>query len=499
MAVIWRKTGPKAKPEMPELRETGLRLRTDDPKALARSRLSNRVPSASLTMQRFPLFLLLPALAAVLTLTGCQTTSPSARNSLAQWPNWRGPLQMGVAPQADPPTSFGETENLRWKVKVPGRGTSTPVIWESKVFLLTAIPVGDPATNAAAGNPPAEGAAAMVETGAARQQFVVLCYDRATGGELWRRVVREQAPIAGHHRDHGYASASPVTDGKVLIAHFNSYGTYALDLQGRLLWEKDLGDMRTRNDFGEGSSPALDGDTVVVLWDHEGDDFIVALDKRTGDERWRQTRDEPTGWTTPLIVNHAGRKLVVVNGTNRVRAYDLATGQPIWECAGQTANAIPTPVTEAGVVYVTSGYRGSALQAIQLGHTGQISAENGLLWERKKNTPYVPSPLLYEGRVYVFSGNLAVLSVVNAKDGEVLVDAQRLEGINGIYASPGAAAGRVYVAGRDGSVWVLKSGPQLEVIAKTKFDEGFDASPALVGRELFLRGRQHLYCLAAPR
>jgi outer membrane protein assembly factor BamB len=439
------------------------------------------------------------ALVVALGLAGCSTPRPSQPVMEANWPGWRGPWQTGVAPLANPPVTFSESENLKWKVKLPGQGTSTPIVWGENVFILTAIPKG-PVTAAATPTNSAVGpAAGMVEPPGEVQQFVVLCYDRASGQERWRRVVREQAPVAGHHKDHGYASASPVTDGKTLIAHFNSYGTYGLDLAGRLLWETDLGDMQTRNDFGEGSSPALDGNFVVVLWDHEGEDFIVALDKDTGKERWRQLRDEPTGWSTPLIVSHQGRKVVVVNGTNRVRAYDLATGEPLWDCAGQTANAIPTPAAADGVVYVTSGFRGSALQAIQLGHRGEITSDNGLLWSRKKNTPYVPSPLLYEGLLYLFSGNNATLSIIEARTGEAPVDAERLEGIFGVYASPAGAAGRVYVAGRDGNVWVLKAGPQIEVLAKTKFNEGFDASPAPAGRQLFLRGREHLYCLVEAK
>jgi outer membrane protein assembly factor BamB len=434
-----------------------------------------------------------------LALAGCSTPRGTPRTAGSNWPAWRGPLQIGVSLDASPPTRFGEAENLKWKTPIPGSGTSTPVIWGDRVFILTVIPTGK--VGVAVGQPGAAAnpMAGMVDSPDQMQQFAVLCYERTTGQELWRRIVREQMPVAGHHKDHGYASASPVTDGEILIAHFNSYGTYALDLAGRLLWEVDLGDMQTRNDFGEGSSPALDGDTVVVLWDHEGDDFIVALDRRTGKERWRQPRDEPTGWCTPLIVSHQGRKVVVVNGTNRVRAYDLANGEPLWECAGQTANAIPTPVSGEGVVYVTSGFRGSALQAIQLGHRGEITSDNGLLWARKKNTPYVPSPLLYESLLYFYSGNNATLSIVEARTGEVKVDAERLEGIFGVYASPAAAAGRVYLAGRDGNVWVLKAGDKIEVLSRTKFSEGFDASPALVGNELFLRGRAHLYCLAEPK
>lgn len=407
---------------------------------------------------------------------------PAEEPFLQNWPAWRGPLATGVAPLADPPMEWSETKNLKWKTKLPGSGASTPIVWSNQVFILAAIPTGKKA----------EASPDALEI----HQFVVLCYDRATGKELWRRVAQERAPYAGHHQDHSYASASPVTDGEQLIAHFGSYGTYGYDLGGKLLWEKQLGVMQTRRNFGEGSSPALAGNSVVIVWDHEGDDFIVALDKRTGKELWREKRDEPTNWTTPVIVEHAGAKQVIVNGTNHVRSYELATGKLIWECSGQTGNPMPCPVAGKGMVYVTSGFRGSALLAIKLGRTGDLTGTDAIVWTYKKNTPYVPSPLLYDDLFYCFAENTAVLSVFDVGSGKAVVDGERLQGISGVYASPVGVAGRVYLAGRDGNVWVIKRSPKLEVLAKNKLDDGFDASPAAVGKEMFLRGRQHLYCLA---
>ncbi len=415
----------------------------------------------------------------LLPLTGAALESGEAMKR--NWPQWRGPLATGVSPAAQPPVSWSETNNVRWKVKVPGRGTASPIIWENQLFLLTAVDV--------------ETAAADANT--RPRQFKVLAYDRATGRLVWERTAREQVPHAGHHRDHGYASASAIRDGDVLIAHFGSYGTYAYDLAGKPLWEKDLGDMRTRNSFGEGSSPALHGNTVVVLWDHEGTDFIVALDKRTGAELWRTERDEPTGWCTPLVVvMHGGKTQVVVNGTNKVRSYDLATGKLLWECGGQTGNPVPSAVAMDDRVLVTSGFRGSALQAIRLDRTGDLTGTDAVLWSYNRHTPYVPSPLLYDGLLYLFAGNEATLSVCDARTGERHIDAERIEGIRGVYASAGGAADQVYLVGRDGGTVVLRKGPKLEVLARNRLDDAFDASPAFVGRDLFLRGREHLYCLA---
>lgn len=434
--------------------------------------------------------LTLPTLALLMGLQARAATNPDD-----QWPSWRGPQGTGAASRAHPPVEWSESRNVAWKVPVPGRGSSTPVVWADQVFLLTAIPDGPEASAAAESPGGGRGGRGRGESPSVPQRFTVLSFDRKDGKVHWQHTPRIQVPHEGHHKDHGFASASPVTDGKVLIASFGSFGLFAYNLQGKLLWEKDLGDMRTRNSFGEGSSPALHGNTAVVLWDHEGDDFIVALDTRDGRELWRQRRDEPTGWSTPLIVEHGGKVQVVVNGTNRVRAYDLADGTLLWECAGQTANAIPTPVVDGGRVIVMSGFRGSALQVIQLGGQGDLSGTDAIVWSRNKGTPYVPSPLLYGRRLYFLSGNTGILSVLDAKSGRADVEMERLEGISGVYASPVAADGRVYIAGRDGIVVVLKDGPKVEVLATNRLDDGFDASPALVGDRLFLRGRGSLYCL----
>jgi outer membrane protein assembly factor BamB len=381
------------------------------------------------------------------------------------------------------------------------------VVWDNQVFILTAIPTGPEAAAETAdggGQSPERserprrggGGGGMVDRPTRAQQFTVLSFDRKTGKQRWTHSPRTQLPHEGHHKDHGFASASPVTDGQHLIVSFGSFGLYGYNLKGKLLWEKDLGDMRTRNSFGEGSSPALDGNTVVVLWDHEGDDFIVALDKRDGRELWRQTRDEPTGWCTPLIVSHGGRKQVIVNGTNKVRSYDLKDGKLLWECAGQTVNAIPSAVSTGDRVFVMSGYRGNALQALRLDRSGDITGTDGIVWSHAKSTPYVPSPLLVGDTLYFISNNSAMLSAFDAVSGKAHFEAERLEGLNGVYASPVAADGRVYVVGRDGNTAVLRQGPRLEILAKNRLDDGFDASPAIVGKQIFLRGRQSLYCIA---
>jgi outer membrane protein assembly factor BamB len=252
--------------------------------------------------------------------------------------------------------------------------------------------------------------------------------------------------------------------------------------------------MVTRSSFGEGSSPALVGGAVVVLMDQESNSSIEAVDRATGKTLWKQARDEPSTWSTPLVVTHGGRTEIVVNGTNRARSYDPADGKVLWECGGQTLNVVPTPVAGFGMVFCTSGFRGSSLQAIALGRGGDLTGTDAVRWEIKRNTPYVPSPLLYGERLYFFAVNTPRLSCVDARTGEAHFSAEEIEGLRGVYASPVGAADRVYLAGREGAVAVIRNGDRLEILALNRLEDGFDASPAIVGNDLYLRGKKNLYC-----
>lgn len=327
---------------------------------------------------------------------------------------------------------------------------------------------------------------------------MILCLDRQTGKTLWRQVAREEVPHEGHHQDGSYSASSPVTDGKHVFAYFGSRGLYCYDMNGALQWSQDFGDMRTSNSFGEGSTPALHGNTLVVNWDHEGESFIIALDKNTGKTLWKKSREERTAWSTPLIVEHGGKYQVVTSATEKIRSYDLGTGELLWECGGMTRNAIPSPVAGHGMVYCLSGFRGSALLAIRLGKTGDLTNSDAIAWKHDRSTPYVPSPLLYDDRLYFLASNNGRLSLFNAKTGAMLMNAETLDGIPNVYASPVGAAGRIYLAGRNGTTVVIKHADQLEVLATNRLEDKFDASPAVAGKELFLRGRENLYCLAEP-
>jgi outer membrane protein assembly factor BamB len=408
------------------------------------------------------------------------------------WAQWRGPQGNGVSTTANPPVEWSETSNIKWKVEIPGRGSASPVVWGDRVYLLTAVPTGVPAS---ASHEPRGGMEPRVA-----HRFTVMAIDRRDGKVVWERVARETVPHSGTRQDNGtWASASAVTDGQQVIANFESNGMYAYDVEGKLLWQKDFGDKRIRNEFGEGSTPVIHGNYVVLVWDELGDSFIVALDKRTGEERWRVSRDEVDSWATPLVVVHQGRPQVIANGMNRVRSYDLETGRIVWESAGTTMNAIPSPVAADGTVIVTGGFRGNDLKAIRLaGAQGDITGTDAIAWSLNRDTPYVPSPVLYNGILYLLKSNSGILSAYDFRTGQGHYLLQRMQGLSEVFSSPVAAAGRVYFPGRDGTTLVLRHGPSYEVLATNRLDDGFDASPALAGSELYLRGNRYLYCIATP-
>jgi outer membrane protein assembly factor BamB len=438
--------------------------------------------------------LTLGAAGSAIVLTGALNAyNPEAEK---YWPQWRGPSATGVSKHATPPLEWSETKNVRWKKEIPGSGSGTPVIWGDKLFILAAVPM--PATTPDAGLRLVSQQRRDPAAPPAIHRYTIMALDRRDGKVIWERVAREEAPHEGTHQQFGtFASPSAVTDGEVVVASFESRGIYAYDMNGKLLWQKDLGDKSMRNQFGEGSTPALYGNSVVVVWDHQGDSFIVAFDKKTGNERWRAERKEIDSWATPLVVEHGGRAQVVTAGTNQVRSYDLETGKLLWFGEGLTANPIPSPVAIEGLVILTSGFRGNDLQAVKLAEAkDDITKSPAIAWTLERDTPYVPSPLLYDGILYLLKGNTGVLSTFDGKTGQPHYQLQRLDATPNVFASPVGAAGRVYVAGQEGTTAVLKAGPTFEVLATNKLDDGFNASPALVDNALYLRGKRFLYCIA---
>ena len=520
-------------------------------------------------------------LAAVLALTAALALSaePNIKDS---WHQWRGPHNNGVA-EGDAPLHFSDTENVKWKIKVPGKGNSTPVIWGDTIFLTTAVPA-EPMPEAQAGGgrrggrggPPRGGPggrargfdpARMLErlpeqqrkqaeellkgrsmdelSDEERQQFreimrsafgggrgrrgerggpggpggrrggpggpaaggsvipthkfVVMAIDKNTGKVLWEQTATEQRPHEGHHPQYGsFASNSPVTDGETLYVNFGSRGVYAFDLEGNLKWKKDLGKLQMRLAFGEGIAPIIHGNHLVIQNDHEGESYIVVLDKRDGKEIWRAGRDERSSWPQPIVVQHKGRNQLVTSST-RVRAYELETGALIWEAGGLGGNAIPAVVNvDNEMVIAMTGWRDANALAIKLGGAGDLTDNTDYIaWSNQKGNSYTASPVLHDGILY-FITDRGMVSAVDANSGEPFYLQQRLPEVYSFKASPVAANGKLYLATEQGDVVVLKLGQTYEVLATNKMgDEMFVSSPVVVGGDLYLRSQDELFCISS--
>ena len=414
--------------------------------------------------------------------------------AMQYWPEWRGPLGTGAAPKGNPPVKWSQTKNIRWKTPLPGAGHSTPIVWGDRVFITTAIPYGKPMP---VKEPEIEGAHDYRSARRA-MEFAVIAINRTDGKILWRTTVLKALPHEGDHYTGSMASNSPVTDGKHVYAFFGSRGLHCLDFKGEKKWSVDLGRMRIKHGHGEGASPTIYGNKIIVNWDHAEQSFIAAFDKLTGKQLWKTNRQEVTSWSTPIVVKVDGKPQIIVNGTQRVRGYDLENGKVIWKCAGLSANIVASPVSSGGVVYVGSSYVKRGMMAIKLsGAKGDISSSKHVLWRRSYGAPYVPSLLLYEQSLYSLKHYQPVLSRFSVKTGKDPDGPYRLYGLRNIYASPIAAGGRIYITDRDGTTLVIKHGGEFKVLATNRLDESINASAAVAGDELFLRGDQHLYCISA--
>lgn len=395
------------------------------------------------------------------------------------WGHWRGPTGNGSSPGATPPTEWSGTKNVVWKVAIPGSGSGSPVIWEDKVFVVSGVPVES------SGELP-------------KLSFELWCLNRASGDVLWKQTAVTATPHQGTHSTNNFASASPCTDGTHVYAHFGSRGLFCYTMNGELKWSRtDFPKMSTRNSFGEGSSPTITGDLVLLPWDHEGESFLYALDKMTGKTVWQTARDEPTEWSTPLVVDARGGQQVILNGQNYARGYDLKTGKELWRCSGQTDRPVASAVSMGDLVIVGSGFRGSYMAAFRLDGRGDLRGTRSVVWQVNRDTPDIASPLLTNGRVYFHKAKTGVLTCLNAETGEECFGASRIPGIATTYASPVAAGGFIFLTGRSGTIVVIKDSAELEIVSTNALGEGIDATPAPVDDQLFIRATRHLYCISA--
>ena len=410
------------------------------------------------------------------------------------WHQWRGPEANGVSRTAKPPLEWSEDRNIKWKVAINGQGNASPIVWNDKVFILTAINTGrvDPSLPKPEDQPKRVFGIKHPNT---YYKFEVLCLDRQTGEELWRQTATELVPHEGTHHDADFASSSPTTDGERLYCWFGSAGMYCYDLDGKKLWQRDLGKAYVGASLGEGCSPVVHKGRVVIVRDHARQSSIEVLDARTGETVWKENRDEPNAWATPRIVEHRGKTQVITAASNWIRSYDLDSGDTIWQCSGLTGNVTPSPIVDGDVVYCMSGYEGYSLLALPLDAEGDISKSDTIIWSKDRGTPYIPSPVLYDGKLYFTQSNQSILTAVDSRTGETILERSRIPGLSNIYSSPVGADDRVYFTGRNGTTVVLSREDDLKVLATNKLDDEFNASPAIAGPHLFLRGRKSLYCL----
>jgi outer membrane protein assembly factor BamB len=439
------------------------------------------------------------------------------------WSYWRGPAADGMA-VGDAPLHWGDNQNIKWKTEIPGRGSSSPVIWGDQIFLTTAVRTDSSAAPAAPAAPTAA-PAAPANAGFGRggfggggfggggfgggnapqveHKFEVLSIDRNTGKILWERTATIATPHEGHHAQYGsFASNSPVTDGKNVYAFFGSRGMYCYDMKGTLVWKQDFGvKMKMTMAFGEGMAPVISGDKLILVFDHEGESFMVLLDKNTGKETWRVNREEKTNWAAPLVVNFKGKKQIVISATQKVRSYDFDSGKLIWECKGLGRNTIPAPVYQDDLVFVMSGYQNPNLMAIRLGREGDLTGTDAVVWSQTKGNSYTASPVIFDNKLYVLTDN-GQISCYNARTGEPFYQQQRLPKPYSFKSSPVGANGKLYLASENDDVVVLKMGEKFEVLStNTLTGQVFIATPAIMGGEIFLRGQNaqggagRLYCI----
>ena len=413
----------------------------------------------------------------------------------ANWPQWRGPGGTGVSAETNLPAEWSPAKNIRWKTPVAGRGHSSPVVWGNKIFLTTAIE-GDVVPGAKAVTHMDDGKVFLHpdSVGADRKHtFKVICLNADTGKILWEQTAFEGTPYDDRHRKSSYAASTPATDGKLVYAFFGTEGLFAYDLNGKPAWKAELGKLATLG-MGTGTSPILHENLVIVQCDEEAGaaSFIVALDKKTGKEVWRTPRKVQASWTTPILVAGTARTELITSGNETVIAYDPATGKELWSHKGVASNAIPSPVANREMVFVSAGFPEKIVMAIKLGASGNLG--DSVIWKYAKGTAYVPSPILYGDYLYLTTDR-GILTCLDARTGEVKYEGGRIPIPATFTASPIAFEGKILLTSEDGDTFVVKAGPKHEILGTNSVGEPVYASPAVADGKIFIRGEKNIYCV----
>ena len=419
----------------------------------------------------------------------------------ADWPQWRGPGASGVAPDRTLPTRWSATENIAWKAPIAGVGVSTPIVSGDRVFVTSQIGAGVrregnhprlvQGGDATAQGERALGAGHPADSG--KTFFVVEAFARAGGKRLWERRIEAEGPLTPVHDKHNLATPSPVSDGSLVFAWFGTGQIAALDREGAVVWQRHLGKEIAPFDiqWGHGSSPTLYDDLLILLCDQPSASYLLALDKRTGKDRWKADRGKGrSSYSTPLIVNGPARAEVIVNSSERIDAYDARTGEFLWFTGDANRFPIPSPIVHEGIIYASRGYRSGPYMAIKPGGRGDISATH-VAWQVGTGAPYVSSLLYYEGVVYM-ANDVGVLTAIDAATGQRLWQ-ERVDGV--FSASPVAGAGHVYFVSENGETVVLKAGRQPQVIARNGIGARAVASPAISNGQIFIRTDDQLFCI----
>jgi outer membrane protein assembly factor BamB len=420
-------------------------------------------------------------------------------SSAANWPQWRGADGSGVSNEKNLPSDWNVSKNIKWKTPIEGRGHSSPIVWNNRIFLTTAVE-GEVVPGAKAIKH-MDGDKEFLHpdsVGADRKHtFKVVCIDRASGKVLWQSVAWEGTPYDNRHRKSSYAASTPATDGELVYAFFGTEGLYAYDFKGKLAWKAKLGNLGTVG-MGTGTSPVLHENLVIVQCDEENGaaSFIVALDKKSGKEVWRTPRKVQVSWSTPLLVRTAQRTELITSGTEAIISYDPATGKELWTHKGVESNAIPSPVANSDVAFLVAGFPAKIAMALKLGGSGDLTGSASEVWKYSKGTAYVPSPILYQDYLYIMTDR-GILTCLDARTGEVKYEGGRIPIPATFTASPVAFDGKILLTSEDGDTFIIKAGPKHEVLGTNSVGEPVYASPAIADGRIFIRGEHNLYCIGS--
>jgi outer membrane protein assembly factor BamB len=415
------------------------------------------------------------------------------------WPNWRGPHASGVSSEQSLPTRWSGTDNVAWKAPLAGAGISTPIVSGDRVFVTSQLGTGISRQGprlVQGGDAAAMGEKALGGTRAAdssKTVFIVEAFSRSTGARMWERRIEAAGDLTPTHEKHNLATPSPVTDGKLVFALFGTGQIVALDPDGSVAWQRHLGKEYAPFDvqWGHGSSPVVYNDMLILLCDHPSSSYLLALDARSGKERWKADRGKGrSSYSTPLIVPGKSGDEVIVNSSERLDAYDPRTGAHLWHTGDANRFPVPSAVFHDGVIYTSRGYRSGPYMAIRPGGRGDVSSTH-VVWTVPTGAPYVSSLLHYQGIVYM-ANDVGVLTAVDAKTGE-RVWQQRVDGV--FSASPVGGGGHVYFVSENGDTVVVKAGRAPEIVARNAIAERALASPAISNGRLFLRTDDHLFAI----